>query len=129
MLLGGIGIVGLHLVLCNNGNFSCVLKSSCIELERWGVGSTQGSCKNQWRPLQQLIIWRSTVAICRQPKNQRTEPACDRYSALNVGGCQVMSIVGADRHDFRWSGSLADVLMLPRVVADGDGGRRAQTHI
>lgn len=35
--------------------------------------------------------WRFTVAICRQPKTQRTEPACYRYSAPNVG-CQLMSI-------------------------------------
>lgn len=38
---------------CSNGIFGdsvgnrlCVLESSCIEPERWGVGSTQGSCKN-----------------------------------------------------------------------------------
>ena len=35
--------------------------------------------------------WRFTVAICRQPKTQRTEPACYRYSAPIVG-CQLMSI-------------------------------------
>lgn len=40
--------------------------------------------------------WRFTVAICRQPKTQRTEPACYRYSAPNVG-CQLMSIVGCKR--------------------------------